>query len=145
MSPYNKPTVGIGIIIENDKGEILVGKRIGKHAPWYSIFGGGLEAGESFEQAAIREAAEELGITIHKVDVFALTNNLDTFKQEGHHSISVIVRAISYSGKPNIMEPDKCSEILWCDPRSLPEPHYDASRLGVRCYLENKFYVGLSN
>jgi len=49
------PKVGVGIIIQNTKKEILIGKRIGSHAPFYSIPGGHLENGETFEEAAIKE------------------------------------------------------------------------------------------
>ena len=54
-----RPQVGIGIIVVNAEGKILVHKRKGNHAPFYSIFGGHVKIGESFEQAAIREAQEE--------------------------------------------------------------------------------------
>ncbi len=141
----SNPRVGVGIIIENDKKQILIGKRIGSHAPFYSIPGGSLEIGETFEQAAIREAKEELGITIHAPQVIAVTNNLETYKTEGHHSISVILLVKEFDGEPKIMEPHKCSELVWCDPRELPTPHFDASRLGVTCYLEGILYKNISN
>ena len=41
------------------------------------------------------------------------------------------------------MEPEKCDEWRWVDPRELPEPHFDASRLGVECYLKKSFYEGI--
>lgn len=31
--------VGTGVVIVNSKGEVLLGKRSGKHAPYWSIFG----------------------------------------------------------------------------------------------------------
>jgi 8-oxo-dGTP diphosphatase len=38
---------GVGVIIVNEQGEILLGKRCGKHAPFWSIPGGHLDAGEN--------------------------------------------------------------------------------------------------
>ena len=38
--------VGVGIIVVNHQGHILVGERCGQHAPYWSIPGGHLEAGE---------------------------------------------------------------------------------------------------
>jgi mutator protein MutT len=139
----NTPRVGLGIIIEDEAGNILVAKRTTKHAPKYSIPGGKLEPGETFEQGAIREVQEEHGITIINAKVIAVTNNLETYKEEGVHSISIVLLAKSFEGEPKIMEPHKCSEILWVDPRKLPLPHFDASRLGVECYLKNSFYEGI--
>ena len=138
-----KPGVGIGVIVEDGHGKILIGKRTGSHAQKYSIPGGGLEIGETFENGAVREALEELSITLLNPKVIAITNNLETYREEGVHYISVIVVAKKFEGVPSIMEPDKCTELIWCDPRNLPEPHFDASRLAVECYLKGSFYVGM--
>ncbi|HMS23518.1 MAG TPA: NUDIX domain-containing protein [Candidatus Saccharibacteria bacterium] len=139
----NKPGVGLGVIIENEQGQVFIGKRTGSHAPHYSIPGGKLELGETFEQGAIREIQEEHGITIVKPKVIAVTNNLETYRAEGIHFISVILLAKAFEGEPSICEPDKCEEILWADPTSLPQPHFDASRLAIECYLQEKPYVGI--
>jgi 8-oxo-dGTP diphosphatase len=93
---------------------------------------------------AAREAEEELGIKLENPKVIAVTNNLETFRAEGVHFISVIVLAKAYEGEPEIREPENHAELLWCDPRRLPEPHFDASRLGVQCWLKNVPYVGVS-
>jgi len=45
-------------------GQVLIDKREGFHAPYFSIPGGYLEHGESFETAAIREVKEETGLDI---------------------------------------------------------------------------------
>lgn len=85
--------VGIGVIIKNSDENILVGKRINTHAPYWSIPGGTLELGETFEQAAIREIKEETNLSIYEPTVIAVTNNLETYKQSGKHYISVILFA----------------------------------------------------
>lgn len=108
MATGNKPRVDIGIIIENADGNILVGKRKGNHAPFYSIPGGNLENGETFEKAAIREVKEETNLTVKNPHVIAVTNNLDTYKNEGVHYISIVLHSKQYSGKPTLMEPEKC-------------------------------------
>lgn len=141
LDQKSKPKVGVGVIIVNESGRVLVGKRRGSHAPYYSIPGGHLELGESFEAAAIREVKEETDLTIDHPKVIAVTNNLETFSLEGIHYISVILLANSYTGILHLMEPDKCVEWLWVDPKNLPIPHFDASRMGVHCYLEGIFYL----
>ena len=135
----NIAKVGLGvIIIKNNK--ILVGKRTGSHAQKYSIPGGHLEVGETFEEAAIREIKEETNLDIEDPQVIAITNNLETYRQENVHYISIILLVKEFSGELKIMEPDSCEEWLWVDPHNLPEPHFDASQRGVECYLENLFY-----
>lgn len=138
------PRVGIGVIVENGCGEILIGKRIGSHAQKYSIPGGSLKLGESFEEGAARELIEEHGIVLKDPKVIAITNNLETFRAERIHFISVILVAKAFEGEPMIAEPDKCAQILWCPPNNLPQPHFDASRLAIECYMKNAFYLGAS-
>ena len=97
--------------------------------------------GEKFEEGAIREVQEECGIILKKPRVIAITNNLETFDEEGVHFISVILVANQFEGEPTITEPDKHTDQRWVDPRALPAPHFDASRMGVECYLNGKFYI----
>lgn len=134
------PKVGIGVIIVNSDGRILVGKRINSHAPYYSIPGGHVEIGETFEDCAVREAKEETDLDIKNPEIIAVTNNLETYRNEGLHYVSIAMLATNFSGELKIMEPEKCGEWLWVDPNNLPMPHFDASRMAVECYLENVFY-----
>ena len=96
--------------------------------------------GETFEQGALRELKEECDIDLKDPTVIAITNNLATYADEGLHFISVILLAKQYAGEPKLQEADKHSELLWADPRSLPEPHFEASKLAVDCYLSGNFY-----
>lgn len=136
----NRPRVGIGVVIINHDGKVLIGKRKGTHAPHYSIPGGNLDLGETFEDGAIREIKEETDLDIKKPEVIAITNNLETYRSEEVHYISIILLVQDFSGKPKIMEPKKCAEWLWVNPKNLPMPHFDASKMGIACYLEKKFY-----
>ena len=131
--------IGIGVIIQKN-GKILIGKRKNSHAPFYSIPGGHLEEGETFEEAAIREVGEETGINIKNPKVIAVTNNLETYKLENTHFVSVILFTDDFDGEPKLMEPQKCHGWKWFDPRKIPQPHFDASEQGIICFLENKFY-----
>lgn len=135
-----RPRVGVGIIIQNAEGQILVGKRKGSHAAFYSIPGGHLEMGETFEAAAIKEVQEETGLRIRNPRVFCVSNNLETYHLEGIHFVSVNLIAESYEGEPRVMEADKCEGWEWVDPQQLPQPHFDASTNAVRCFLEQTFY-----
>lgn len=136
-----RPKVGVGVIIKNKEGKVLIGKRTGSHAPYYSIPGGHLEMGETFEQAAIKEIKEETDLDIVNPKVICVTNNLKTYQLEGKHYISIILFTDNYSGKLKNMEPHKCEGWQWVNPTELPQPHFDASEEGIKCYLEGKFYL----
>lgn len=135
-----RPHVGIGVILVNPDGHVLIGKREGSHAPYFSIPGGYLESGESFETAAIREVKEETGLDIVNPTVLCVVNNLETYKAEGLHVISVCLLAKDFSGNLALREPEKCSGWQWCDASNLPQPHFEASSMAISCYLEGKFY-----
>lgn len=136
-----RPGVGIGVIIENDKGEILVGKRLSAYSPWYSIPGGHLELGETFEAAAIKEVKEETGLDIKNLKVVAVTNNLKTYQSSGKHYVSVNLHTKDFTGVPQNLEPNKCEGWFWVSPQELPQPHFDASEMAVQCFLQQRFYI----
>lgn len=129
------PGLGVGVIIEKD-GLILVGRRIGSHGPGFSIPGGKIDLGERFEQAAVREVAEEVGVEIAPPRVLAVINDLATWRAEGVHFASVVVHAPWLAGEPQNLEPHKCEGWAWVDPKALPQPHFRASELAVRCFLD---------
>ncbi|MCY1081305.1 nucleotide triphosphate diphosphatase NUDT15 [Archangium lansingense] len=134
-----RPSVGLGVIIQRGE-EILLGQRKGFQEGYYSIPGGLLETGETFEQGAIREVQEETGLELIDPRVIAVTNNLETFGQTGKHHVSVILYTNQFRGEPRVMESDKCVGWSWFDPRRLPEPHFEASRRAVTCLLKGSFY-----
>jgi 8-oxo-dGTP diphosphatase len=136
----DRPRIGLGVIIVNQDGKVLIGKRKGSHAHFYSIPGGTLELGETFEEGSKREIKEETDLDINNPEVIAVTNNLATYHSEGVHYVSIIILVKDFSGEPKIMEPEKCDGWLWVDPRNLPMPHFEASQTAITCYLEKRFY-----
>lgn len=141
MSQHTHVVAGVGVLITNKQGQILMGKRSSKHAPYWSIFGGHVDPGESFEDCAIREIKEEIGIDIQAPIVFGISNNLQTYRQEGKHTVSICLH-VEYNGEvePRIMEADKCESLMWVSPDKLPEPYFEASRNAVDLWLTQRFY-----
>ncbi len=137
----DRPKVGVGVIIQNDKNEILIGKRIGSHAAYYSIPGGHLELGESFEAAAIKEVLEETGLHIQNPKVICVTNNLKTYKKENIHFVSVDLFTNEFHGTLAVMEKDKCESWAWYSLDNIPQPHFDASEFAIECFIKNQFYI----
>lgn len=128
-----RPGVGVGVLVLRD-GKFLVMQRKGSHgAGTWSVPGGWMELGESFEDAAVREVTEETGMNITNVHYFALTNNI--MLDEGVHSITIWMKADWDSGEPVITEPDKCDDQKWVDFASLPQPLFH----GFEMLLESEF------
>lgn len=54
--------VGVGVIIVNEKGEVLLGKRCGKHAPYWSIFGGHVDPGKPLSNVLFVKLKKRLAL-----------------------------------------------------------------------------------
>lgn len=125
--------VGIGVFVFRS-GRFLMGRRHGAHgAGTWSVPGGHLEYGETFEDTAIREVAEETGVRITNVRFGAVTN--DVFTDEGRHYVTVWMLSDHAAGEPSILEPDKCVSLGWYDFGALPEPLFLPWRQLVRSPL----------
>lgn len=132
--------IGLGVIIQNDEGKVLFGKRKNIHSPYHSIPGGKLDNGETFEEGAKREILEETGIVLNEVKVIGVTNNLETYKEDNLHTISIVLFCNDFSGEPEVLEPDKCDGWDWFDPKNPPTPHTDFSRMSIEDWLNKRFY-----
>lgn len=123
----NRPGVGVGVIVMRD-GKFLVGQRRGSHgAGTWSVPGGWMEFGESFEIASQREIDEETGMKIKNARFAGLTNNI--FLDENVHSLTIWMTADWESGEPEIREPDKFIDQQWVDFDTLPSPLFRALEL----------------
>lgn len=88
-----------GVVIQNQQNEVLVLRRI-KNGTQYFVFpGGGVEEGETFEQAAIREAQEELTLSV------TLGREIARFVNEGRDEVYYYVD--TYTGEPTLGGPEK--------------------------------------
>jgi 8-oxo-dGTP diphosphatase len=114
-----RPKVGIGVIVVRDGG-LLLRKRIGKLANGtWSFPGGHLESGETPEECAIRETAEETGLTMESARVVALTN--DVFPDGGHY-VTIWMKADGVSDGEVTLDPTEASEYGWFPLDALPSP-----------------------
>lgn len=69
-------------------GDSLLAVRHHKNSEYYSLPGGGVEAGETLEDGLVRELKEELGITPVIGDLFLVNQHFDTDKSV--HSVEFI-------------------------------------------------------
>jgi len=120
----DKPAVGVGVFVWNEKGEFLIGKRKGAHAAGqWSLPGGHLEPGEDFEACCVREVKEETDLDVDHVGQFTFTNDL--FPTEGKHYVTLYFMSRLAGGTLANKEPDKCEEWKWVSPRDdMPLPMF---------------------
>ena len=145
MSEENKkPGVGFGVMILRDN-KILLGKRhedptkassaLHGEGTW-TMPGGKLHFGETFEAGAERELMEETGLAIGTTKIISLTNNIVPDTQ----FITIGLLSENTIGEPRVLEPDEITEWRWFPLDELPSPIYPASRQVIENYLSEKFY-----
>lgn len=137
--------VGFGVLMLKD-GKVLLGQRhddadkadseLHGEGTW-TMPGGKLEYGESFEEGAIREVKEETGMDVTTVRVIAVNND----KNEHAHFVTIGLLAEGFSGEPNVMEPDEITRWEWFPLDDLPTPMFFPSEKLLRNYREKKYYV----
>ena len=145
--PEEKKRVGAGfgvILLRNNK--ILLGKRhpdpdkadsAFRSAGEWSLPGGKMEWGETFEEGAIREVKEETGITIRNPQVISVHN----CKNQHAHFMTVGLLVTNISGEAHVMEPDEITEWQWFSLDDLPSPGYFPSFEVIENYQKGQFYI----
>ncbi|TRZ80937.1 NUDIX domain-containing protein [bacterium] len=145
MEEKKKIGVGFGIMILKN-GKLLLGKRhenpekassLLNGAGTWTMPGGKLEFGETFEKGAKREALEETGITLNKVKVICVNQDII----ETAHFITIGLFSDTFSGEPKVMEPDEIIEWRWFSLNNLPSPIYFPSAKVLENYKQKKFYI----
>ena len=140
-----KVGAGFGIILEKE-GKVLMGMRhpdpdkadsAFRSSGEWTLPGGKLEWGETFEKGAIREALEETGISIRNPKVISVHN----CKNEHAHFVTVGLLTKEWEGEAQVMEPDEITEWQWFDLKNLPAPIYFPSKEVLENYAEGKFYI----
>ena len=91
---------------------------------WAAAAAGHVEAGESVLDAAVREAAEELGITIDPADLVPLCAMHRTVAPHGpiDERVDFFFECRRWAGTPRTQEADKSADLRWFDLDSLPDP-----------------------
>ena len=88
---------------------------------YYGLASGKVERDESFIQAAVREAKEEIGITIRPEDLHQV---LTCHRREANETMSwvdVVFEVAKWEGEVTNAEPHMHSEVAWLDPHNLPD------------------------
>lgn len=123
------------LIVRNDR--ILLGRRCGTGFAdgQYSVPAGHLELGESVVLAAVREAKEELDISVNPDEI--------RFVQVMHNSYGIgrlafFFKVERWNGDIVNMEPHKCDDLHWFDPAHLPTNIVPYIREAIDHYLNGR-------
>lgn len=96
------------------------------HTGWmngyYGLPSGKVEKGETYIQAAVREAKEEAGVDVKVSDLRqVLTMHRKDHQYPDNNWIDVYFEALKWEGEPRNAEPDIHGELVWHSLDDLPE------------------------
>ena len=97
----------------------------------YSVPAGHVDAGESVTGATIREAREEVGISLKSEDI-EVVHVMHRKAEEERIDFFLVVR--SWTGEITNQEPQKCDDLAWYPLASLPSNVIPYVRHGLQSY-----------
>lgn len=106
----------VRVIVYRDDGDILLVKNRFSRQKW-ALPGGGVNRNESYEQAAVREVSEEIGLKIHNLRYLGEANSHESYAK---FSVRVFAaHASDYDIKCNF----EIMEARWLNMNYLPEEY----------------------
>jgi mutator protein MutT len=132
---------GVGVIVRNDPGEILLEKR--SDCGLWGLPGGRIEPGESIVEAALREVREETGLTVEIVRLLGVysepSERIVTFPDNVVHLIDIVLEAKAVSGE--LACSPESEELRFFDVTDLPEDVAPPARLPLKDFISGRVGV----
>ncbi|MDR1360956.1 MAG: NUDIX domain-containing protein [Rickettsiales bacterium] len=144
---WKKTTVrcGMGIMVLNDSGQVLLGLRnsdaekasseLNGEGTW-TFPGGKFDFGDDLFSGAARELKEEtnLDMDIAAADIISISNE----KTENAHFFTVGFLAKKWSGELKTMEPEEITQWCWFDFNALPANIYKPTVKFIKNYKDGR-------
>jgi 8-oxo-dGTP diphosphatase len=127
------PRVGVGVLILDHRSRALLTLRnLPPEAGSWSIVGGKLEYLETLQDCAVREALEEVGVTVSIESLLCVTDHL--LPQESQHWVSPAYLGRVAIGRAKNCEPRKTREVRWFPLNQLPPNLTVTARNAIAAY-----------
>jgi ADP-ribose pyrophosphatase YjhB (NUDIX family) len=114
---YDNPAPSAAVVIHNERGQILLGRR--RHTPfrnYWNIIGGFIEGREHPEESARREVREEAGIEVRLERLLGIF--MDRYGRTPEYTLNIIYVGQWAAGEPTAG--DDIAEVRWFDPADVP-------------------------
>lgn len=109
-----KPAIAAAIIVRDGK-LLLVQRRVAEGSLSWQFPAGAVEAGETFEEAAVRETAEETGLTVEAVKMLGERVHPNTGRLVGYVACEV------RSGTAYVADAEELADLVWAAPDQLTD------------------------
>ncbi len=141
----NSLVPSVNVVVENDKGEILMIRRTDNDN--WALPGGAIDLGESVTQAAVRETKEETGIDVEITGLVGIYSDPKhvihyTSNNEVRQEFSIVLTARPLRGTPRPSEETR--EVRWYPAVGLMNLRMDRSmarRINAHLNLQGRVVV----
>ncbi len=110
---------------------------------WYGLPAGHVEKGELPMQTLVRESQEEAGIAIDATRTRLAHAMYRTAHDATGDRVDYFFETDAWEGEPRIMEPHKCSDVLWAPLTDLPQNTVPSVRDALDAVRRGKIYSEL--
>lgn len=134
--------VGVHLFLQDADGRVLLGLRHPDSAYagrlWHTL--AGHTEREDAVSSLIRETEEEAGLILDReaIDLVHLVHSQHS--PTASPRIQLFFRARSWSGVPQVREPDRCLEWRWFNPKDLPDNTVPYTRQAIEAILAGRPY-----
>lgn len=113
MTQDQKPPISMAIITDGGKA-LMIRRRQREGKLSWAFPGGGIEPGESAEQAAVREVAEETALEVKAVKVIGARIHPDTGADMTYVACEVV------GGEAHVADAEELAEVAWVAHGDIP-------------------------
>lgn len=139
------PGVGLGVMLFNEEGKILLIKRnddatkaasdMHLEGTW-TLPAGKIKYGETIFEAAKRKAMQEVNLSIDDLSIISIADDINEYA----HFITLGILARMWSGEVNLGDSEEQVEYDWFDINDLPINLCEPSKKIIDNYLSNTIY-----
>lgn len=113
MTDTDQPGISMAIIVDGNR-VLMIRRRQREGKLSWAFPGGGIEAGETAEQAAVREVLEETALEVKAVQVLGARVHPDTQR----HMTYVACEPVA--GEARVEDSDELAEVAWVRLEEIP-------------------------
>jgi 8-oxo-dGTP diphosphatase len=113
MTDTDQPGISMAIIVDGNR-VLMIRRRQREGKLSWAFPGGGIEAGETAEQAAVREVLEETALEVKAVQVLGARVHPDTQR----HMTYVACEPVA--GEARVEDSDELAEVAWVRLEDIP-------------------------
>ena len=137
------PRPGVGIMLMNEKAEVLLGKRSDDPSKTllhgentWTLPGGSVTFGESLRECANREVLEETGIKLGALNTISISDEI----VHDAHFVCIGFLCRKFEGEPKTREPEEITEWRWFPIGNLPDKMFPPSKKIIENYKNKRIY-----